>query len=85
MVGSLVRRTACGLPETFLLRVLHRVNDGLKWECSHVDCPNRRSVMVLDGFEPTGPAIGRRTKGKVVVDVGIGGCFRRRPSACSYR
>jgi hypothetical protein len=55
------------------------------WECSHVECSNRRSVPVLDGFEPTGCVIGRRSDGKVIADVGIGGCFRRRPTACSGR
>jgi hypothetical protein len=57
----------------------------LVWECSHVECPNRRGVPVLDGFEPTGPVIGSRTERKVVVDVGNDGCFRRRPTGCSCR
>jgi hypothetical protein len=78
-MGALNDCTTCGKTAKDLRR------RALEWECSHVECPNRRSVPVLDGFEPTGPTIGRRTEGKVIVDGGNGGCFRRRSTACSCR
>jgi hypothetical protein len=40
-------------------------------ECSRVECPSRRSVMALDGYEPMETRrFARRTERKLVVDVG---------------
>lgn len=52
------------------------------WECSHVECPNRRRAVVVENVEPTGNRGSGITSGRDgIVDCGSDGCYRRTPTS----